>query len=321
MVPAPTTAAVRIGVTGVSFGTSGTRAAARSAKKTWMSALACEGEPRGGLDGVDRPLRRQEPAPLLLGRRPRRGDERRVLRLRAQLLVALAGPGVRRPRSQPLPEEADGALQEVPLDDGVHDAVAVGLGGLDRVSLRAHLQGLADAGQPGQPLGPAGAGDDPELDLRLAHLRGRHRDPVVAGHGDLEAAAESRAVDRTHDRLREVLEGAEERGEAFAALLLAGGDLLELLDVGAGDERLARADQDEPLHRPVAPRGLEGGVDPFRDAGADRVHRRVVDGDDADLVASGEGDELHRAGLERPPRGAGPSAGSASRSPGTGGSA
>ena len=57
----------------------------------------------------------------------------------------------------------------------------------DRVADRAHLHRLRDSGQPRQPLCPPGAGNDAELDFRLAHLRRRHGDAIVARHGGFEA--------------------------------------------------------------------------------------------------------------------------------------
>ena len=60
---------------------------------------------------------------------------------------------------------------------------------------------------PRQPLAPARAGEDPQLDLGQAELGlgviGRHA--PVAGQRQLQAAAETGAVDRGDDRLGEVL--------------------------------------------------------------------------------------------------------------------
>src|SRR5207247_5906298 len=44
-----------------------------------------------------------------------------------------------------------------------------------------------------QPLRAAGAGQDAEVDLRLAELRSLRRDDQVAQHGELAAAAETEA--------------------------------------------------------------------------------------------------------------------------------
>ena len=69
-----------------------------------------------------------------------------------------------------------------------------------------HLERLLDADDARQALGAAGAGQEAELDLRQAELRGRHGDAVVAGQRHFEAAAERRAVDRGDDRLGAALD-------------------------------------------------------------------------------------------------------------------
>ena len=63
------------------------------------------------------------------------------------------------------------------------------LGG-DRVADQVHLQRFVRADQARQPLGAAEAGDDPQLDLRLAEDGRLGGDPHVAGHRQLAAAAE-----------------------------------------------------------------------------------------------------------------------------------
>ena len=72
--------------------------------------------------------------------------------------------------------------------------------------------------------------------------------------------------------------------QAFAAFLLARGDLPELPNVGTGNERLSGADQHNSLHA----LGRLGLVDRFDDplghARTERVDGRVVHGDDADLT-------------------------------------
>ena len=103
IVPAPTTAAWRIGMRGVSLAMPGTLATSRSAKKTWMSAfdwsekrhsrkssrlaLAALGERQrdGGLDRVDGLERGDQAAGLLLHLLADRGEDRRVGRGGAEL--------------------------------------------------------------------------------------------------------------------------------------------------------------------------------------------------------------------------------------------
>ena len=73
-----------------------------------------------------------------------------------------------------------------------------------------HLERAAAADQPRQPLRAGVAGDDAEIDLRLAEARGVGGDPDRAGHRQLAAAAEREAVDRGNDRLAEVLDQIED---------------------------------------------------------------------------------------------------------------
>ena len=73
---------------------------------------------------------------------------------------------------------------------------ASAVGGFDGLAERAHLDRLGDARQPRQPLRAGRAGNDAELHFRLSDLRRGDRDAIVPGHGDFEAAAERRAVDR-----------------------------------------------------------------------------------------------------------------------------
>ena len=89
----------------------------------------------------------------------------------------------------------------------------------------------------GQPLAPAGAGDEAELHLGQAEL-GLGMvggDPVVAGQRQLQPAAQAGAVDGGDDRLRERLDPAHHLLplEAQPLGLGLGGERGELLDVGA----------------------------------------------------------------------------------------
>ena len=193
IVPAPTTAARRIGMRGVSFAMPGTLATSRSAKKTWMSAFdwsenrhsrkssASRLQPSANgsataastasmaLSGAIRPraffftcsrttarigalaaavaeLRRQ------VARLARRPPWAATSRAKA------TAPGSRSPSM---------SLSRMPARQRV--------GGADRFAAGAHLRGLGHAGQPRQPLRAARAGDEPELDLRLADLGVRRR--------------------------------------------------------------------------------------------------------------------------------------------------
>ena len=104
--------------------------------------------------------------------------------------------------------------------------------------------------EPGQELGAAPGGEEPEEDLReaeVAHVR-RER-PHVAVERQLEPASEGRAVDRGERRERERADAAEEGMPGLTALTGAlGRDARELRDVRARgeDEGLAGDEQPAP---------------------------------------------------------------------------
>jgi len=80
----------------------------------------------------------------------------------------------------------------------------------------------------------------------------------------------------------------QERQQSRTARACAGGELSEFPDIGAGDERSPSPDQ----HR-CANRGIVADLSDclgytLRHAGAQRVHRRILDGDDCYLAVPGE---------------------------------
>ena len=143
-------------------------------------------------------------------------EDRRVGARFGELVVALAGFGDRADVADLL-GEGDRMLLELALDQPVDQADVAGLLGADRIAGRGHFQRLADAGDARQPLRAAGAGQQAELDLGHAELRRRHRDPVMAGQRDLEAAAERGAVDRGDHRLGAILDDVDHLRAASAA--------------------------------------------------------------------------------------------------------
>ena len=173
----------------VSLGTSGILETARSPKNAWISALDCvenrhiaekfrlaraafvEAEPRWPL-----PPRRSRPAE----------PSARVCVLRAcsrasakiAVLPAARGASLRaraswgqacRPRSR---ANCHRACEQIAFDDRVERCPAASaVLRVDRFAERAHLHGFGHARQPRQPLRACRARNDPELHLRLPHLR------------------------------------------------------------------------------------------------------------------------------------------------------
>ncbi len=112
------------------------------------------------------------------------------------------------------------------------------------------LHGGDGTGELDGPRRAVEAREDAELDLGKADAGGvvARRDPVLAGHGELEPAAEAIAVDRGNRRDRQRLDAIEQRRHARDGLGhgLLGFEILELADVGADDEAIGLAgDEDE----------------------------------------------------------------------------
>src|SRR5262249_23656714 len=84
----------------------------------------------------------------------------------------------------------------------VHKADPQRLRGTDDAARQDQVLRDAEAADPRQALGPAPAGDDPEVDLGLAELRAGRRVAQVARERELAAAAEREPVDRGDRRLR-----------------------------------------------------------------------------------------------------------------------
>ena len=165
-------------------------------------------------------------------------------------------------------------LDQVARGNFVDDAVGQRLCRPDRLAADDHPQRLFRADQPRQALGPAGAGQQAELDFGQADPRPRRGDPEMAGERQLEAAAQSRAVQRRDHRLCRRFDLADHLAEARGPRRLA-----EFVDVGAGEKGAPGAGDHHRLDGRVA----AGLAQRLRKPGADlvlqRVDRRIV-GDD-----------------------------------------
>ena len=94
----------------------------------------------------------------------------------------------------------DGAREQIALDQVVDDAVLQRARRGHRFAVGAHLERLHRSAQPWQTLRATRARNDAQQHLRLSDpgVPGRHA--VVAGHGQLETAAEGVAVNGGDDR-------------------------------------------------------------------------------------------------------------------------
>ena len=101
-----------------------------------------------------------------------------------------------------------------------------------------HVERRHRAGQARQPLGAAGAGDQPDARLWQPDPAVRCHQARVAGECNLEAAAERGAVQRRDHGFRRGIERCADVGGGD----LAGG-CVEIAKIGAGDEGFAGAGQ------------------------------------------------------------------------------
>src|SRR2546423_13370768 len=148
-------------------------------------------------------------------------------------------------------------LEDGRMDQLVHDAQTERLLGAFDLAREDDVEGRAGANQPGEPLAAARPRENAELHFREAELGpgviGGHA--VPAGEGELEPAAEARAVNPGGDRFGE----ARHPAQHFLALGreplgFRGGRVPdELLDVGPRDEVLGlpREEGDGPHGRVV----------------------------------------------------------------------
>src|ERR1700733_9284703 len=105
----------------------------------------------------------------------------------------------------------------------------------------------------------------------------------MACHRQLQPSAKSSAMNRHHHRLAAVFDAEEEWKKAGAARS-AGGHLSEFLDVSSCDKRAAAADKDCSFHRRIVADLFDGVGNSLGHPRAKGIHRRIVDGDDRDLV-------------------------------------
>ena len=187
--------------------------------------------------------------------------------------TALAGGGPRH-------REGHGVVQNVVVDHRVDDPGSERLRRRDRLARRAHAQGHRRAAEPRQPLRATGAGNQSEQHLRLADGRVSRGHPIVAGHGQLETAAERVSVNRRHHRLGDVFE-ASQHGVATRRSLERGltrRQRVEGGDVRASHERPAVTGEDDGIDRAVSGRSHHHLFERGPHGRRQRVDGRVGDG-------------------------------------------
>ena len=177
-----------------------------------------------------------------------------------------------------------GAGEQIAFDHAIDQAQLQRLGRADRLAGNAQIDGRGHSHQARQSLGAFGAGNDAEIHFGLANLRIGDRHAIVPGHGDFIAAAERGAMNGHHHGLAGVFDSRQDVVKLRRAASPPRRRQLQLLDVGTGDERSSSADDDDGASRGILLRGIQSRHQTFGNAGAQRVHGRIVDGDDGDAV-------------------------------------
>ena len=164
-------------------------------------------------------------------------------------------------------------------DDGVDGMNLQRRVGLLRLAASDPFDRVVGTHQAREAHGAPEAREDAELHFRKAHLRLRSHHAVVGAQRHLEATAERDAVDRRDARKRQVLDRREHLvdldrplRDLFLGLQEA---LAELGDVGADDERILAAGNDQALDLAVGgDRGGSGAQ--FHDGGGVELVDRFV---------------------------------------------
>ena len=174
--------------------------------------------------------------------------------------------------------EGDRRAAQIAVDQRIDDAKRLGLRRWHVPTRADHLERRLRPDQSRQPLRAATAREDADQHLRQPDLRRGHRDPPSAAERVLQPAAQRIAMDRRDHRLAAALQ----RIVAAPRRRLALGP--EAADIGARDEAAPGADQHDGLDRGIGIGAIDPRHDPIRDARAQGIHRRIVDGDDGDAV-------------------------------------
>jgi len=147
----------------------------------------------------------------------------------------------------------------------------LGLRAAEVVTGEDELHGLALADRPRQSLAAAGAGYRAQFDLGLAEVCARGAVHDVGHHGELAAAAERVAVDGADDGLLDLGDHGGPHFDEVGHVGLGEGEVLHLLDVGAGREGLFGAGDDDGADLVVLVEFVEGIVEFEEEGGGERV--------------------------------------------------
>jgi len=199
-------------------------------------------------------------------------------------------------RAAPLLEQAtrigQTGLDQIAFEQLVDDMVLQRFRCTDGLAADDHLQRLLDTGQSGQALGTTGAGQQAQFHLRQADLGILSGDAVMTTQRNFQPATECGAVDHRDARLVAAFDGLDHLRQARCLRRFA-----ELLDVGAGHEGRACADQHHGRHLGRRVRLFKGIQQAFSYGMAKRVDRRVIDQNQSDIAPAFEPNDIRHAGL------------------------
>jgi hypothetical protein len=138
---------------------------------------------------------------------------------------------------------------------------------------RDQIEGPFHTHEPRQPLGPEGAGKQPDLDLGKTELRAFGRDPPVARQGQFQSGPKDRAVQRGDYRTPQRLDPSED------AIEWRGGEirLPEDSDIAARDEGAPGATDHQRACREILFENVDRLANPRNDRRGCGVNGRVVD--------------------------------------------
>ena len=174
--------------------------------------------------------------------------------------------------------------------DARHQARALGFRGIHHAAGEDEVHGLGLADRVRQPLRAADAGNDAELDLRLAEFGIVGGDDEIALHGKLAAAAEREAGDRGDDRLarcRGLMPVGAKIAEEHLGKILVG----HFLDIGAGGESFFRSGDDHAADIAVGLERSDGPAELAHQRAVERIERlRPIEPDETDPAARFDND-------------------------------
>jgi len=185
-------------------------------------------------------------------------------------------------RQRFLREKRDRRRDRVAVDDLVENAELFGLAGGVRVALEHELQRGLGADQAREALRAARTRKQAELDFGKTGLGAFGREAIVARQRQLEAAAERVAVDCDGVDL---LAALDRRDDVANRLGLGRRFGREVVDVGAAAEDAVGAGEDHRFYRRVVLGRFDRGQQVGRIGERERVHRRIVEGQDPNPVA------------------------------------